>query len=559
MATRVTPRPIAWSEPGRTTREITTGGWRTRRPLYVETTAPCRAACPAGEPIALWIERARRGDYAGAWSLLRQENPLPAVTGRVCGHPCEAACNRASHDGAVAINALERFVGDWGLDHGGVAPVPLARPRRVAVVGGGPAGLACAYHLAREGYPVTLFEGQPRLGGLLRYGIPDYRLPAAVLDREIELTIGLGIEVMTGRRLGRNLSWADLSAWDAVFLATGAPVPLALGVPGEHARGVVDALAFLHDVNAGPPPPMGRTVLVVGGGSTAMDAARSALRLGAATATVLALEERAAMPALAEEIAQARAEGVRIANGVGVRRFLEGAGGVTGVVVSRARLGRAGDGTVGPVFESEERSVLAADTVVLAIGQRPDPAVLPPAVGAARGLVEAAPSGATPDPRLFAGGDATSSHRTVADALGAGTRAARAIHASLSSERRAAYAAPHAGAELRPDHVVAAVEIGRHHFAPAPRAQRAERPAAARLASFVEVVHGLGEPAARAEAARCFTCGRCIDCDTCLAVCPDMAISRAGDAYRVSLEHCKGCGLCAAECPRGALAMVSER
>jgi NADPH-dependent glutamate synthase beta subunit-like oxidoreductase len=290
-----------------------------------------------------------------------------------------------------------------------------------------------------------------------------------------------------------------------------------------------------------------------------MDVARSALRLGAGAATVLALEEREAMPALAVEVAQALAEGVRIVNRAGVRGFVHGGTGVTGIVVGRARLGRAADGSVGPVFESEERSVVNADTVVLAIGQRPDPAVLSPAVGAARDLLAAAPSGATSDPRVFAGGDATSSHRTVADALGAGTRAARAIHASLSGERRVPFVAPHAGAELRREHVVAAVEIGRHQFALAPRAQRSERPAAARVASFVEVVHGLGEAAARAEAARCFTCGRCIDCDICLGVCPDMAISRAGEAYHVSLEHCKGCGLCAAECPRGALAMVSER
>ena len=181
--------PLAWSEPGRTTLEIKTGAWRSRRPVYIEAEAPCRQACPAGEPIARWIERARDGDYASAWSLIREDNPFPAVTGRICGHPCEAACNRAAYDGAVAINALERFVGDWGLDHGVVEPPAAPRPGRVAVVGGGPAGLACAHRLARSSHAVTIFEAEPRLGGLLRHGIPEYRLPRAVVEGEIELIL----------------------------------------------------------------------------------------------------------------------------------------------------------------------------------------------------------------------------------------------------------------------------------------------------------------------------------------------------------------------------------
>jgi NADPH-dependent glutamate synthase beta subunit-like oxidoreductase len=199
-------RPLGWSELGRTTLEIKTGGWRTRRPVYVEAMAPCRAACPAGEAVSRWIERARLGDYAGAWRLIREDNPFPAIMGRICAHPCEQACNRGQHDGAVAINVLERFVGDWGLEHGAPVEPPPLRSERVAVVGGGPAGLACAYHLRRLGHPVHLFEAEAKLGGLMRYGIPEYRLPRVVLDREIALAIGPGVEVFTGRRLGDSLS-----------------------------------------------------------------------------------------------------------------------------------------------------------------------------------------------------------------------------------------------------------------------------------------------------------------------------------------------------------------
>jgi NADPH-dependent glutamate synthase beta subunit-like oxidoreductase len=544
-------RPLVWSEPGRTTRETRTGGWRVRRPLYAEATAPCRAACPAGEPIARWIERARAGDLAGAWALIREANPFPAVTGRVCGHPCEAACNRAGQDGSVAINALERFVGDWGLRHGPEAPAPRPRPGRVAVVGGGPAGLACAHHLARAGFGVTLFEAQPALGGLLRYGIPEYRLPRAVLEGEIELALAPGVRVETGRQLGRDLTWADLEGWDAVFLATGAAVPLRLGVPGEDGSAIGDALTLLRVVSRGYAPALGRRVLVVGGGSTAMDAARTARRLGSASVTVLALEAREAMPALAEEVAQALAEGVRILNGVGVREFGRGRAAEGAALVEPARLERGPGGAIRPVFDGGPSVRLDADAVLVAIGQRPDLGVIPPPVGAEGGGVAAGPDGSTSSARVFAGGDVASRRRTVAEAIAAGVRAARAIEARLTGRA--------AGDEALPTRVVGPGEIRRHAFSPFPRAARWERLAPGRLASFIEVVTGLDEGSARAEAARCYACGHCTGCDVCRQVCPDVAIARVDGGYRVSADHCKGCGLCARECPRGALAMAAER
>jgi NADPH-dependent glutamate synthase beta subunit-like oxidoreductase len=551
--------PLNWSEPGRTTLEIKTGGWRTRRPVYIEATAPCRAACPAGEPVAHWIERARRDDWAGAWRLIREENPFPAVTGRVCAHPCESSCNRTEYDGAVAINSLERFVGDWGLTHGPAFRPEPTRPERVAIVGGGPAGLACAHRLARFGYRVDLFEAQDRLGGLLRYGIPEYRLPRAVLDREIELALGPGIEVQVGRRLGADLTWVELAGHDAVFLATGAALPLDSGFRGARIPGVEQGVAFLHRLNAGGTLSSGQRLVVVGGGSTAMDVARSARRLAVPSVIVLALEAREDMPAQAEEVAQALAEGVEIRNGLGVMELVEDGGRVAGVVARAASLERAPDGAIRPRFKSEPPVVIPADGVLLAIGQRADLSVLAPGIRADRGLVIADADGVTSRARVFAGGDLASARRTVTHAIGAGTRAARRIHGVLSGTGPMRAPPAHAGAEARPDHVVGFAEITPARFPPRPRAERATRPTPRRVESFAEVVDGLEPSAARAEAGRCFTCGRCVGCDICFLACPDMAIARMDEGYRVSLEHCKGCGLCVAECPRGALEMASER
>jgi NADPH-dependent glutamate synthase beta subunit-like oxidoreductase len=545
-----TAAPLAWSEPGRTTLEIRTGGWRSRRPLYVEAEAPCRLACPAGESIARWIELVRQGNYAAAWALIREDNPLPAVTGRVCAHPCEAACNRAAYDGAVAVNALERFVGDWGLEHGMVVPPRVRRAGRVAVVGGGPAGLACAAHLAGAGHGVTIFEAEPQLGGLLRYGIPEYRLPRGVLDREIELLIALGIEVVTGARLGTTLAWNDLDDYGAVFLGCGAGHAVTLDVPGASARGVGDGLGFLRAVNGGERPDLGARVVVGGGGSTAMDVARVARRLGASIVTVLALEPRTAMPADVDEIRQALDEGVTIVNGVGVCRFVESAGALSAVEVGPAVLGRVSDGSIVARFTTGDSRLVAADAALLALGQRVDVAPLSERVPLARGLVS------VDGPRLFAGGDVTSRRRTVADAIGAGTRAARAIASALAGGPARAFAAQ-SWAVPRPDLVVGDADVNLAHLPRARRAHRWERLPDERVRSFVEVQAGLSERAALGESARCYTCGRCTSCDVCVEACPDIALVRTGRGYRVATDHCKGCGLCAAECPRGALRMVA--
>ena len=548
-------RPLVWSE--RSTLEIKTGGWRTSRPRYVEQTAPCRAACPAGEPVAAWIAEARAGNYGRAWELIRQENPLPAVMGRVCSHPCESACNRGAYDGAVAINALEQFVGDWGLTHGRVEPRPPTHQEMVAVVGGGPAGLSCAYHLARLGYRVTIFEGMPVLGGLLRYGIPEYRLPRHILDREIELILGLGIEVRTKAILGRNLPWEALGFYHAVFLATGAHVPYRLTIPGESAAGVRDGLAFLREINTGQAAMVGSRVVVVGGGSTAMDVARTARRRGAHQVTVLALEAREAMPALAEEVAQALAEGIEILNQAGVAEIREEGGSVSGLLARAAALERDDAGRIHPILFPGTDFTVDADTVFLAIGQTPDLSLLPSGLRTEGACVSVADTGATSVSRIFAGGDLTPSPRSVTHAIGSGKRAATAIDLFLRDGARERRPVP--GARQDESGIVEFSAINLDYFPRSPRGQRRERPPATRVRSFIPVVEGLTEVEVQGEATRCFTCGRCVHCDNCLIFCPDMAIRRANGGYEVVTEHCKGCGVCVYECPRGAMVMEAER
>jgi NADPH-dependent glutamate synthase beta subunit-like oxidoreductase len=435
----------------------------------------------------------------------------------------------------VTINALERFIGDWGLCYGQAEVPPLQREEQVAVVGGGPAGLACAYHLARLGYRVTVYEAMPELGGLLRYGIPAYRLPRQVLNREIELILGLGITVHTEARLGRTVPWEALDGYQAVFLATGAPCPVRLGMAGEASQGVYDGLAFLREVNAGERPPLGERVVVVGGGSTAMDVARTARRFGA-TVTVVALEAREAMPAVADEVAQALDEGITVLYQMGVEELLVCEGRVAGVRVRPARPSVTAAGAIQPVFCEGSATVLPADALLLALGQLPDATLLPPGLQLHRGL--------------FAGGDMVPGPRSVAHAVGSGTRAARALHRLLRGQPCTRAFSP----------IVPFAAINLDHFPRLARAERGQRAVAERVTSFLEVVRGLEEAEAYAQARRCFSCGACTGCDLCLMCCPDMAIRRLdASGYEVLTDYCKGCGLCARECPRGALVMVAER
>jgi len=521
-----------------------TGSWRVERPVYVDRLPPCNHGCPAGEDIQGWLYRAEEGDTEGAWRRIMEANPLPGVMGRACFHPCETACNRAQVDEAVGINGIERFLGDRALEEGWTVPV-TAPPsgRRVLVVGSGPAGLSAAYHLRLAGHAVEIRDAAELPGGMLRYGIPAYRLPRDVVDAEVARIVAMGVTLVTGSPVADAARAMAEGGFDAVFVGVGAQRGRQAEIPAGDAGRVVDAVSLLHGLEDGRPPTLGRTVVVYGGGDTAMDAARTAGRLGATETVVVYRRNRDRMPAHDEEVEDALAEGVRM-------RWLSTVQRVEGghLVVERMELGD--DGFPRPTGELEE---LAADSLVLALGQDADLALLDGMAGVRTdgGVVAVDPDQMTGQPGVFAGGDVVGGERTITAAVGEGRRAAGAIDAYL--DRRA----PERPAD-RP--LATADRLNTWYYEDAPPSIRPRLDAARRRTTFDEVVGGLDAEEALFEARRCLSCGNCFECDNCFGVCPDNAVIKLGPGkrYEIDLDFCKGCGICVEECPCGAIDLVPE-
>jgi NADPH-dependent glutamate synthase beta subunit-like oxidoreductase len=552
----VAPPPPIWTTG--TTESLKTGTWRAALPVYQEQPAPCHLACPVEGRTAQWMQQALARDWHGAWLTLTENNPFPAIVGRVCHHPCEAACNRGEYDAPLAVCSLERYVGDRALAEGWrLEPAPVARKERVAIVGGGPSGLSAAYQLRRLGYAVTIFEAQPELGGLLRDGIPPYRLPRAVLDGEIARLLELGIEVRCGASVATVHRFARLRAdCDAVYLAIGAGRQKRLAQLDYAAPWVMDGAAYLLQANAGAPPALGRRLAVIGGGSAAIDVARSARRAGC-NVSLIALEREAQMPAQREEVLQALEEGITLVDGALLRSAVHSA---EGAALECVRVHfepgqRRGEFKATPIAGSE--FALTADAVVPAIGQDPELALLQSFARTEGPLLWTGAGGATSAAGVFAGGDVASNARFVSQAIGMGRRAAREIDRWLRADDAASVGAgtalPLAAANIS----FAAINTSYHPHAARSASARLEP--AKRLRGHAEVQLGLDAEQAAAEAARCFSCGRCISCDNCFYYCPDMAISRVAGGYAVAGDYCKGCGLCVEECPTGSIAMHEER
>lgn len=575
-AGRVTPLAVSQTS----TLASRTGSWKYIRPVYQDRVAPCCESCPVGIDVEGYLNLLREGRVEDACDVLVRENPMPAVTGRVCHHPCETTCNRRQFDEGVSVHAIERALGDHVLE-----TVPAKAPRKscasVGIVGSGPAGLACAYHVARLGYSVTVFEAAREAGGMLRLGIPEYRLPREVLDKQIEWIRAQGVTIECGTRIGTDVPWWSLlGSFDAVFLSMGAQQSKPLGVPGEGLGGVQSGLAFLREVNGGARPQLGRRVVVVGGGNTAMDCARTALRLGS-EATVLYRRTRAEMPAIADEVEEAEREGVQFVFLAAPVRLLSANGRVSAIDCQRMELGPPDDsGRRAPVPIANDRFTLQADTVLSAIGESPELDALPAEIERVAAGMLTDEYGGTTRAAVFAGGDAARQPRTVADALGAGKRAAIGIDQYLRLVGGRALEGPGTAAlrygrrgnlsitAWRSDdpisrtapvnEVVTYEELNTNHFLHAPRRRDGRLDAPANGRRFAEVNLGLDLEAALEEARRCFNCGVCNRCDVCLVFCPDVAISRSNGGYAVALDYCKGCGVCAVECPRGAIAMTRE-
>ena len=522
-----------------------TGSWRVERAVYVDRMPPCNDGCPAGENIQQWLYHAEPGDYEAAWRQIVEDNPFPAVMGRICYHPCETACNRAQLDEAVGINSIERFLGDLAIERGWPLP-PAGAPsgKRVLVVGGGPSGLSATYHLRRLGHGVRLIDSAPQLGGMMRYGIPAYRLPRASLDAEIARIVALGVEIELDHTVTDIEHERAEGGFDAVFLAIGAQLARRVEIPAGDSSRLLDAVTLLHRVAEDDPPLLGRRVAIYGGGDTALDAARTARRLGATDAVIVYRRNRERMPAHGDELNEAIEEGVTMRWLSTVNRFEGGH-----LVLEKMRLND--EGFPEPTGEFEE---LDADSLVLALGQETDLTLLEgePEITISDGVVEVSPAMMAGENGVFAGGDAVPSQRTATVAIGHGKRAARGIDAYL------------AGGTLTdpPRHEIATFDLlNTWYYSEADRTHRPELERARRQSTFDEVVGGLTEENALFEARRCMSCGNCFECDNCFGVCPDNAVIKlgVGQRYEIDLDFCKGCGMCVKECPCGAIEMVPEQ
>ncbi len=528
-----------------------TGSWRTERAQYVNRMAPCGHACPAGEDVQAWLYEAEEGGegYEHAWRKIIEDNPFPAIMGRVCYHPCETACNRAELDESVGINSVERFLGDeaiakrWRFE-----PPAEESGKRVLVVGAGPSGLSAAYHLRRLGHAVTIHEAGPMVGGMMRFGIPTYRLPRDVLDAEAQRILDMGVELELSRKVTNVEESMREGGFDAAFLAVGAHIGKRAYVPAGEAARILDAVSVLESMEGEEKPELGRRVVVVGGGNTAMDVARTAKRLGATDAVVVYRRTRERMPAHEFEVEEAEEEGVMM-------RWLETIKEVDGGKVKIEKMELDETGFPQPTGEVEE---LEADSVILALGQEADLSLLEGVEGieVEDGVVQVGPNMMTGHQGIFAGGDMVPAERTVTVGIGHGKQAARHIDGWLRGD---AYEPP-------PEPEIASFDkLNTWYYADAPRAARPRLEIERRRGTFDEVVRGLDIDNALYEARRCMSCGNCFACDNCYGVCPDNAVLKLAEGpeanvngYLIDLDYCKGCGICVAECPSGAIEMAPE-
>ena len=520
-----------------------TGSWRTHRPEYLDRLPPCNAQCPAGEDIQGWLFHAESGDYESAWRHLTRDNPFPAIMGRACYHTCEGACNRGQIDLPVGINSVERFLGDEALKQGWAFQPPAKETgKHVLVVGAGPSGMSAAYHLRMLGHQVTVAEAGPMVGGMMRFGIPKYRLPRGVLDAEMKRITDLGVTLQLNTKVEDITVSMKEGGYDASFLAVGAHIAKRAFIPAGDASHVIDAVAVLRSMEGEEKPMLGRRVVVYGGGNTAIDVARTAKRLGAEPIIVYR-RTRDKMPAHDFEVEEAIEEGVMM-------KWLSTIQHTDGGKIKIEKMEMDEHGQPQPTGEIEE---LEADSLVLALGQEVDLSLLDkvPGLDIEGGVVKVGKNMMTGHPGIFAGGDMVPAERNITVAIGHGKKAARHINAWLR------------GGELLegPKHELASFEkLNTWYYTDAPKTVRPVLDIIRRQSTFDEVQGGLDETNALFEARRCLSCGNCFECDNCYGVCPDNAVIKLGpgNRFEFNYDYCKGCGICVAECPCGAIKMVPE-
>lgn len=527
----------------KTTRQgVGTSRWQ--RPVYKNLLPPCNKACPAGEDIQGWLSLAQAGDYKKAWQALVINNPFPAVHGRACYHPCETICNRGDMDAPVSIHAVERFLGDMAVEEAWQVPAAATSGKRVLVVGAGPAGLSCAYHLARLGHEVEIHDEAERPGGMMQYGIPAYRLPRNILDHEVARVIAMpGITLKCGQRV-EDLARAKADGkFDAVFVAVGAQLANNMQIPSIDGSKLVDAIGMLNDVSQGKRPQLGKAVAVVGGGNVAMDAARTAKRLGATETILIYRRGKDQMPAQKSEAEEAFAEGVKVRWFSVVDQF-----GADSVAVEKVEMGA--DGSLKKTGDIE---YLNADSIILAVGQSSDLSLLKKMADVEikrDGTVAVNTRMMTTHDGVFAGGDCVGGLRTMTAATGHGKRAAYEIDAYLYGQHHE-HPTPPPVVDFSMLHLPDYMDAAPHLQKELDLEYRSD---------FAEVVSTLRDSDAQLEAQRCLSCGNCYECDNCFASCPEQAITRLGSGlgYAVSLDLCTGCAACFEQCPCRAIEMEAE-
>jgi len=531
-----------------------TGSWRTLLPVNIMQMPPCTHGCPAGNDVRGFLRTlADKKDYELAWHVLTRTNPLPATCGRVCPHPCEEGCNRRDYDSSVAINSAERCVGDYGLENNLEHKKLIAhRQEKVAVVGSGPAGLSCAFHLAKRGFQVKIFEAYDEPGGMMRYGIPSYRLPNYILKQEIDAILRLGIELECNVKAGVNIPMDQLlQNYDAIFLGIGAQKGLSVEVPGEDTQNVYTGVDFLREVNSGKWVDVGKDVVVIGGGNTAMDCARVAKRLGA-NVSVVYRRTRVEMPAITAEIDEAMEERIMFRYHTNPVKVISDDNKVVGVLCVQMELKEPdASGRARPVPIAGSETVIPADMVIMATGQAVD------YDGIDVQTIDNKWTHTNEDlmtsiDKVFAGGDAVLGLETVAAAIGQGMRAASAIEDYIDGNVESRLAQPP---------VVYTKDLNTYYYTKSKRYTKDAAPIHMRLKGFKEIYMPFDRDEIITESDRCFSCGLCFDCGNCFMYCPDNAVKKATTPgrYDFDLDFCKGCGLCAKECPCRFIQMTLEK
>jgi len=541
------------------------------RPRYVEALPPCTAGCPSGNDVRGWLtEISLREKFGvsiedaceGAWRNYMETNPFPSVMGRVCPHPCEDACNRKEKDGAVGINSVERFIGDYGLSKK-LAPTLIEgedpKKEKVAVIGGGPSGMACAYQLVRRGYATTVFESLPKAGGMLRYGIPEYRLPRDILDGEIQRIVDFGVVLKCDTKVGKDVSFADLRKdYGAIYVAIGAHQGKNMGIPGEDGPGIWTGTEFLNHVNSGKKVDIGGNVVVIGGGDTAIDAARVSKRVTldsagiskrmGAEVTILYRRTRTEMPAIEREIEEALEEGINLEYlAAPIEMLRDDDGHLKAMVVQRMELGEPDDsGRRRPVPIEGDTYELPVETMITAVSQKPD-------LGAVKsdelgdGWLNADEWGRTEIEGIWTGGD-NINLGIATTSIGQARRAAESIHCYLRKEDHPEIIdhKPILHDKLKLDWYEAKPRVERPVLAPEERLANPQK----------EIDLGISPEEALEESARCFSCGKCFGCENCWMYCQNNCFTKLqqpqhGEFYTVKLDVCDGCKKCWEECPCG--------